>query len=358
MTEANVTLEYDPSTHDFVDPFVRLREEWRPPAVIAELGITAEDVRKQQESLAIKGHGADPARRLYMLLRMAPYRVREHFEGPLRRAHDFYDAAEVLRRFFHELTGELLRDTDEIFDASDGEWKRRVFGHSPRLGFTPKDLTFELKRQGLYPHAVHLSVEGETEGEVFRVLLEAFGGRPIDEVGIEISLLGGVGKTRLHSRLVRAARVYAQFPVVVTDREGDVEKDLRALTEEGILPEENVYLWDTSFEEANFADEELVRMAQQIAERRGAPLELDAAMLRSRYASDRARRGKDARGLAEVLLDLARHPAHGSVRISKVELAEEMAKTLVEAARAEEDEDELLRQRPVLRIVFDILRVT
>jgi hypothetical protein len=62
--------------------------------------------------------------------------------------------------------------------------------------------------------------------------------------------------------------------------------------------------------------------------------------------------------IAELLLRLARHPSHGSVVISKVELAQELQKVLVDDMEAESDEAALLERRPILDVVFKILRVT
>jgi len=58
------------------------------------------------------------------------------------------------------------------------------------------------------------------------------------------------------------------------------------------------YLWDTSFEEANFSDEEPVTMIATIGTDVGAPLTLDAQTLRARYNQHCASAGNQARALA------------------------------------------------------------
>jgi hypothetical protein len=47
-------------------------------------------------------------------VRLEPRRRAERDRGPRREALDLYDAAEVFRRFYRALTGELLPDVDQL----------------------------------------------------------------------------------------------------------------------------------------------------------------------------------------------------------------------------------------------------
>lgn len=299
----------------------------------------------------------DPLARFYMLVRMLPHSERMKLKGDALLAQDGYDAAEMLRRLYFELSTELLPAPDDLFDGTGGAWKEQFLGHPPRLGFKPQDLHAELLRHRLYPHSVHMVVEGETDELLIRGLVEALAG-PADDLGVTFSALKGTGRVRPLSTILAAARRYARFPVLVLDREGDVERDIELLKRDGVVTEEAVFLWDASIEEDNFTHEELVQVAQAIAASMGAELHLTAERVREAYESQRSRLGNKARGLAEILLGLCRHPDHGAVRIAKPELVEGLKNLLLAELKEDEEEAQLFLRRPVVKIVFDIIRAT
>lgn len=116
--------------------------------MLDELGLTLEALKAMQQRLAVHGmmaDGGDPLRYWHMLIRMAPAKQRAKLRGRARRAQDAYDAAEMLRRFFFGLTGELLLNPDDIFDLSDKSWKKRLFGKWPTFRYTRADLAVELR---------------------------------------------------------------------------------------------------------------------------------------------------------------------------------------------------------------------
>jgi hypothetical protein len=78
-------------------------------------------------------------------------------------------------------------------------------------------------------------------------------------------------------------KAFPRYLLLVADREGDMAREVEGLKREGVLTNETTYLWDTSFEEANFSDEELVAMIATIGADSGATLTLDAQTLRARY---------------------------------------------------------------------------
>jgi hypothetical protein len=128
------------------------------------------------------------------------------------------------------------------------------------------------------------------------------------------------------------------------------------LQKEGLLHPDSTFLWDKSLEEDNFTCEELVEIARAIATKRGATFKLAGSTLRRRY---RERHRQTGIGLAEVLLDLAANPRHGSVRISKRELGTEMAAFLwSECSAAGQTIEAVAEKRRVIRILLDVLRVT
>jgi hypothetical protein len=353
LNRITTTMVFDAERGDYVDPYRKTVEEFNPPAVLAELALTAEQVQGMYDRLRQHGITRDPLRKFHMLFRMAPHRERAKLEGAARQAQDAFDAAEMMRRFYYDLTGELLATPDEMFDLTGGRWKEELFGHPPRLNYTRDDLQVELTRHHLYPHNVHLVVEGETDELVFRSLIEALAGPPSD-LGITFSNLDGIGRTRLHAKILRAAKSHTRFPVLIVDREADIERDIELLKAEGLLDDETVFLWAESLEADNLSCDELVATAREIAREKGCELVLDAETLETAYRSQRERVGKKAPGLAEVLLKLARDR---DVPISKKELADGITRLLV-AELNEDGEGDARAPRRVVEIVSTILGAT
>jgi hypothetical protein len=346
-------LQHDPA-HGLVDPNEAYRRDFNPPGVLADLELDAKDIERIHNNLIARGYLSDPIRRFYMLFR-APFRQRDRLEGAARRSQDFYDAADILRRFHLDLTGELLDAPDDHFDGSGGRWKEQFLGHGPRLALTPKDLREILEIHRLYPHRVHLIVEGETDEYLFRELLEAFLGN-LAERGISFARLRGVGNVRPSIEVVRAAKHYSRFPILVADREGDIERDVELLIQEGLLTPETALIWNRSLEEDNFSVEELLRLVHETAAERGHSLILTAAEVHQAHLRQREHQPRAGKGLAEILIDLARKPTHGSIRVSKRELAKKMARVLLDELEEARDIDALADRRPILKIAADIAR--
>jgi hypothetical protein len=355
LTKSNWKMPFDPEKGGHIDPREAARS-FVPEDVLKDLDLTAEEIKETHRRLAWHGERRDPVTHFYMLLRMSPFDERAKVRGKARQAHDAYDGAEMLRRFYRDVTGQLLPDADEFTDLSGGEWKQRMLGHEPRLSFDHSDLRAVLVRHRLYPHHVHLVVEGETEVLVFRKLIEALGGE-ISRLGVTISTLRGVGRARLHEEILRAAKTFARFPVLVADREGDIERDVAVMKQEGLMTDETVLLWERSFEEDNFTEIELVQMVEEIAADKGAVLSLTPEALRAALMDQQQRGGQRGQGLAEVLRSLARNPGHGAVAISKKELAEKMTSRVLADIEEAGDSELVAERRPALRLVLSILRV-
>jgi hypothetical protein len=359
LLKSTVSLVWDPQAGEFVDPR-ELAPPFDAPRVLDELGLTPEAVKAEHQRVATQGMGigdGDPLRYWHMLIRMAPAKQRARLRGGARRAQDAYDAAEILRRFYYDLTGELLLNPDEIFDISDKSWKKRLFGRWPTLRYTRADLAVELRLRDLHPHQVHIVVEGKSEEIVCRRVLEEIAGMPLNDMGLSIHRLHGVGNVTVQREMLRAMKAFPRYLVFVADREGDIAREVEGLKREGVLTDETTYLWDTSFEEANLSDEELVAMIAAIGADASATLTLGAHTLRTHYDEHRSRAGKQAKGLSSYALDLAKREEYGSVVASKTQLAERMADLIL---------DDLLRrgaevvsaERPIVAMLVSVFRVT
>jgi hypothetical protein len=357
LIKSTVNLVRHPQTGEYVDP-----SELEPPfdarGVLDELGLTLEAVKAVHQRVASHGivmGGDDPLRYWHMLIRMAPAKQRAKLRGRARRAQDAYDAAEMLRRFYYDLTGELLLNPDEIFDLSDKSWKKRLFGKWPTFSYTRADLAVELRLRDLHPHQVHIVVEGETEEIVCRRVLEKVAGMPLNDLGVSIQRLFGVGNMR--REMLRAMKTFPRFLVFVADREGDMAREVEGLKRDGVLADEATYLWDTSFEEANFSDEEYVAMIAAIGADAGAMLTLDAQTMRARYNTHRDTAGSQARALATFALGLARREEYGSVVASKTQLAERMADLILDDL-LKRGADVVSAERPIVAMLVSVFRVT
>lgn len=356
LTKSTSTLVFDPEVGDHVDPFHDTVRSFDPQGVIEELGLTVKNIEDFQRWLGVHGHVNDPVEHWHMLLRMTSYREREKLRDGARRAHDAYDAAEILRRFYYDLTGELLPNPDEIFDISDKSWKKRVFGRWPFLSYTRRDLQAELRRHDLWPHHIHLVVEGPTEEIVCRRIIEDFAGRPVEDLGMTLATLGGVGKARIHQEMLRITSVFARWAILVADREGEIERDAELMRREGILSDDTCVLWEHSFEEDNFTDDELVGMLAELASEAGVSLDLDGKSFRSAYDKHRSPVGAKAKGALTYLLGMSRDPARGGFDPGKPALAERMADLLLNDL--EERGEDALEARPILKLLVSIIRVT
>jgi hypothetical protein len=357
LTKVTTTITFDRDTGQEVDPYRRAVETFDPEGTIRRCGLGLEDVPKLYENVAAAAHMRDPLQRFYMLVRMLPHAERMKLKGAALSAQDGYDAAEMLRRLYLDLTNELLPAPDDMFDGSGGAWKERLFGHEPRIALKPKDLHVELLRHRLYPHSVHVIVEGDSDELLIRGLVEAISG-PVEDLGVTFSVLKGTGRVRPLSTVLAAAGRYARFPILVVDREGDVERDIGLLKRDGVVTDETVFLWEASLEEDNFTLEELVQVARDIAATKGAKLDLTAERLREAHDAQRRSSPRGGKGLAEVLLRLCRSPDRGAVQISKPELATGLRDRLLADLAQTEDEEELFRRRPVMRIVYGVIRAT
>ena len=252
---------------------------------------------------------------------------------------------------------DVLLNPDEIFDISDKSWRKQLFGKWPTLRYTRADLAVELRLRDLHPHQVHIVAEGETEKIVCERVLEELAGMPLKDTGVSVQRLFGVGNATLQQETLQALKAFPRYLILVADNEGDMKRQVERLQKEGVLTDETTFLWETSFEEANFSDEELVAMIAAIGTDRSATLTLDAATLRTLYDAHRDRAGDQAKGLATFALNLARQPDYGSVVAAKTELAERMADLILDDLR-QHDAEEVSKRRPIASILISVFRVT
>lgn len=342
------------------------RREFDAAKVCDELGVTVADIADGYRHLARRGYKLEFGDSWYLLRQMAPRSVRLAFEDSARRAQDFYDAAEVLRRFYRDLTGAVLPDAQVVAYAY-GEHelaaaikqREKLFGHQPALTYDADDAKAMLGAIGIYPHGVHVIVEGESEQDLVGGLVaKLLGTAALTDV--VLTNLRGVGSATRIEQLLSAVTDYALRTVVIVDNEGDVQAVVDRLVAEGLLDAADVLVQPESLEESNFSDDELVGVAVELAatageKRPAATLSLTGTDLRVYHDERLARAGKEKPGLADSLQRLAAREVHGAVRLSKRELAKAILDHLVGevAGKSREDVDAVAGQRPVLKHLVD-----
>jgi hypothetical protein len=304
----------------------------------AELRLEPEVLEASYRWLAERARSLDPLPQFHDIRRFEARRERERDRGPVRNALDFYDAAEVLRRAYRELAGELLPDADQIRDPD----------LSPRpLGRHPDQLGAALRDHQLYPHRLHMVVEGETEVRLINRLFEAFSAHSWDGAGLLITDLGG-DKLKGSRTMLEGFAEYADAVALLLDDENDARRVTRRFGQDGVLREEHVKLWERSLEEDNFTPQELLEFVAEIGAESGAVLTLNEDTLLAAQESRNQAQGR-RKGLASVLQELSRRTEYGAIAFGKPQLADKMADRLLrEIEDAGGAHDEVAGRRPIV----------
>lgn len=340
------TLDRDPRTREYFDPVPRERRRFTARAALADLELTADDVQEYHQRLSFFAKQEDPIPEWWVLRRMATRWQRERMRGSARVVDDIWEAAQMLRLFYRQLTRRTLPDVP--FAGQDPRWQERVLGHEPRLYYDQLDLLRFLARNDLYPHQVHVFVEGESEYVFLRMLLEHWLG-PLDVYGIRFTNLAGIDNlARRHQELVRGFSTYARTAVLIADNESEIARYVAALAEQRLMNPEGVWLWQKNLEEDNFTDADLVRSVRDLAAGRGARVRgLSGRSVRESFEARRELENASATFLAE-LVRLAAHPEHGSIRVSKPEIARKLGERVLRELETV-DFETLSKKRPILR---------
>lgn len=309
---------------------------------LALLGVSVEDVLSVYEWMCWRiESGADPARALRSLLRMLPRRRAETVTGSMLSALDLHDAAALLRRFHHELTGDLLPEPDQGHVRGNDVEARPL--HRGR-----DELIDALASNGLTAHKLHVVAEGETEVRLLSGLFERFHGTTCDDAGVVITDLGG-DKLEESRRFIKDFGIYARRVVLLLDDENDARRVADKFVADGIVAAHDVTLAKPSLEEENFTPDELIQLANALVAKRGVTLgfsgdDLDAAL--------RARNAEPGRpvGMASMLVKMAANPSHGDVvKISKPDLADPMIELIAaDIEQAPGRHEEVAHRRPVV----------
>lgn len=354
------TWPIDPKTHDHVNPFPRERRLFVARAALDQLELTAEDVEGYYQSLSFEIQRRDPIGHWWILRRSATEFERGRFQREAREVEKFWEAAAILRMFYRALTRRVLADVDAV--GHDHHFTEAALGHPARLYYDRGDLIRFLKAHHLYPHQLHLFVEGHSEAVIFPALIAAIHGS-VEAQGVRLTNLRGIDN--LHERyreLFEGFASYARHAFLIADKEGLIARYVKGLVEDKLIDPEAVFLWDDErgnfqLEETNFSDAELVRAARAAAIGAGGRLvSLSGKMVRRSFEERRERlRAAGPKTFTDELLRLASDPDRGSVPLGKVQLAEKLRDLLLSELAEAQSWDALLRRRQVYRALTRLL---
>jgi hypothetical protein len=358
-----IVMPWDHERGQRYDPQPQEIARFDPLQILGDHGLSEEQLAATYDWLCergarLEGRGARSlgGDRLARLRLLADRRVRQRLRGPSRGAMDFYEAAEMIGRCWYSMTGRYLPSVD----AAPHRRTTLPIDNDTVVESThdrsPAALREQLRIHGLWPGRVHAVVEGRTEQIwIERLVRSMLGVIPDDLLITDLHGTGGASRMR---RLVQTVADYATSSALMLDAEGDMAKYAHELINAGLVDRADVLLVGTSFEEANFTDEELVEVAAYIAshppgDRMSCDLRLTGEQLRNSHDEvTRGVREGEERGLAGTLLELVRDPVHGPVNFTKIELNEALLDRVlneIDAGRV----PEISRRRPVVRFVAD-----
>ncbi len=343
-----------------VEPWQHELESFDAGAVASELDVEQDQILRTYWFLAERGIDREPRDSLEWVRRAQPRSAYKEWRGAPRRAHDHYQAAQMLRLFLADLTGTPPARPDGWPLDGRQRFRGALYDHGPVPNLTREELKDELVAVGLYPHAVHVVGEGESEREFVTTLVSGIlGSSAAKEVGF--TDLGGSGSAGRLRTMVGGFTSYAHRTVVIVDREGEMAQYATGLERSGDLPAEDILRFERNLEDSNFTAQEQIEVLTALAAnpKDGLPpvtLQITVQNLADQY-EERRHKARDDPGTAGVLLGLAEDPAFGGpVRISKPEFARALAERILnELATVDGDEERqhLYARRPLLPFTLD-----
>lgn len=357
----SVNLPFDVELGKRVDPYRREVEGFDAQAAIGELGVEHEQIFDAYWFLVERGIDREPRDEMERLRRARPRSAYKNWRGPVRRAHDHYQAAEVLRLLLTELTGESPgRPPGWPMDGRQ-PFRGSLYDKGPVPRLSRGERQEELIATALYPHAVHVVGEGKSEREFITTLVAAIiGERAAQEIGF--TDLGGSGSASRLTTMVEGFTTYAERTVLIVDSEGEMERYVVGLERSGKLASEDILRFTSNIEDDSFDATEQIDVLTQFAAnpqdgRPAVQLTITEEQLEQAYSERRIRARQDP-GRAGVLLGLAEDPTKGGpVCLGKPEfaciLAERMLDEMAAAQGDQQATDALYERRRLVKFTLE-----
>lgn len=251
--------------------YALLSDEYRAKVREMVQSLEPELWRRAHERLRIDAALMDENSRLYVMLRVGGWRVREELKGQVGGALWIRHIAELLRRAFEDVHQVSWLEEDQAFGSWYPEGRRLVFGDTRPLDDALRTQPYIARAFGLFTGSVvRWYVEGHTE---YYAVVEAL--PDASKAGIEIvNLRGTIESERDNTALklrewLMQDRALRRFSILSFDT--DVPASVRAIGRQiaagNIVGRISAHQPD--FEFGNFTLEELVEIAARIDEAQG-----------------------------------------------------------------------------------------
>jgi len=265
---------------------------WDAEAVRQLLDVSVEELKKLQERTALDACVIDPLEHWYSLIRFVAVDQRTRLKGNALLGQTLYQMEEMLRLFYHDLTGEELCAPDESPD-----WRRSDFYGEGVPENELQYLEFLTNQYRLNPRPrLLLLVEGECERQQIPRIARELLGCPLERVGIQVEPLQGIGEVEKLERLIDHYHYRQTIVYLVSDNENKAKRwRKRLLRAKSKYPEisgtvtkpEYVFVWDKSFEFDNFSDDEIAGAMTEVAGQRYTFTEEEIAQARMGFGQRR-----------------------------------------------------------------------
>lgn len=337
------------------DPdFYEYCRRWDAAAVLDDLGVTAEDVKRLQERLAVEAKVADPFEKWYGLVSFVSVDQRKRLKGSALYARSLYAMEHMLRLFYEDLTGVVLDPPDE-----SPMWRPdTLYGE----GVSANELEYlELltNHYNLNPRPkLLLLVEGDGEYEQFSRLIDGLFGTTVARLGIKVQNLEGItnftgGDRDRYGTLERFIDYHHSrqtFVFIVLDNEGRAPAVRQELAEarsrhaeRKLTRPEYIHLWDKSVEFDNFSHEEIARAMTTVSGNRYAFDAAEIAACESRFGEI----GNPLGRLYEEKLDYG---------LNKIKLLETLVDVVLSDPEGEFDEEGAAK-RPLVKMLGEVVEL-
>jgi hypothetical protein len=190
-----------------------------------ECGVAADDIAARYEDLAYRVERLDPLQQWRDLVNQVERSKVDQLRGEALCAQDLYDASEVLRRWYRELTQRDLRhewDAKTTFGPDRRTRNQQRYGY-PEIDGNRAALPGILDHFRLYPWKVTLITEGPGDVAMLEAIV-AFhtGGATFERLGIVPHVMKGSPRKKDQRvlELIAALRRFPNYFLLVFDNEG------------------------------------------------------------------------------------------------------------------------------------------
>lgn len=333
------------------------RLKWNANAVLADIGISIDELKRLQKLIALDAKSADPLKLWYGLISFVSMEQKKKLKGNALFAQTLYSMEYMLRLFYEELTGAKLNSPDE-----SPTWRKDNFYGEGVTQNELKYLEFLTNQFHLNPRPkLILVVEGNGEAEQFPRLAKEFVGYSFPQVGIEVVNIQGVGSftgkkdINKYGALEKFIDYYHSRQTIVfiiLDNEGRVAEVKKRLIKahskyypkRKVTRDEYIYIWNKNIEFDNFGYDEIALAMTELCDNKYKFQANDIAGCVSRFTD------KEGNHLSKLFQKKVGYD------LSKPKLLEILFKFIISRPENEYDVDGKAK-RPVVQLIHKLIEL-